>query len=117
MQIIQLPYRQEYREKSFQSFYEETPIKIFSSDPSFQYFLAYALNKVNAVVINRETSKHLGVALTKKPKTRNPVLHKELNKHMYKLIEFISSKKLNRYINEKTYLGMNKMPTSPDLEI
>lgn len=108
-EIIQIPYKKEYKEK-FEVLYDKTPIKIFSSDSSFKYFLAYALNSVNAVVLNKKTKQWLDKSLIKKPKIRNTNLHKEMNKHMYKLVEFLTTKKISRYINNKTYLGMNKMP-------
>jgi len=110
MQVLQIPYKKSYH-KRFETLYEGTPVKIYSSDPSFKYYLAYALNTINAVVINEETKKNLGIALTKRPRIRNPKLHKEFNKHFYKLIEFISTKKINKYLDKKYYLGINKMPT------
>jgi len=109
MQIVQIPYKKSYKNR-FDSMYEGTPVKVFSSDPSFKYFLAYALNTVNAVVINKKTKKWLGEALTKRPKIRNKNLHKEMNKHMYKLVEFLATKKIAKYVNDETYIGMNKMP-------
>jgi hypothetical protein len=112
-QILQIPYKKSYHTR-FETLYEGTPVKIFSQDPSFKYYLAYALNTINAVVINNETKKHLGRALIDRPLVRNPKLHKEFNKHFYKLVEFISTKKINRYLNEKYYLGINKMPQLKD---
>jgi len=116
LQILQIPYKKSYHQK-FEKIYDNTPVKIYSSDPSFQYFLAYALNTINAVVINDETKKKLGIALTKKPKIRNKKLHKELNKHFYKLVEFISTKKIQKYFDKKFYLGINKMPDKKALKL
>jgi len=109
LQILEVPYIKDYHIK-FTKLIEEHPVKIYSDDPSFKYYLAYALNKSNAVLINSFTKKQLGIALTKRPKVRNPKLHKELNKHFYKLVEFISTKRIDKYLNKKTYLGINKMP-------
>jgi hypothetical protein len=108
-QILQIPYKKSYN-ISFGKMYDDTPVKIFSQDPSFKYYLAYALNTINAVVINKETKKHLGIALTKRPTMRNKKLHKEFNKHFYRVVEFIASKKISKYLDKKLYLGMNKMP-------
>ena len=109
LEILQIPYKKSYKE-SFDVLYEKTPIKIFSSDPSFKFYLAYALNKANAVVINDYTKKELGIALSNRPIINNPFLHKEFNKHFYKLVEFIAKRKVAHYLNDKYYLGINKMP-------
>jgi len=109
IQILQIPYKKSLKEK-FIKIYDTYPVKIYSSDPSFKYYFAYVLNTQNAVVVNKTTKKNLGIALTKKPLVRNKKFHKEFNKHFYKLVEFISSKKVSTYMNDKTYLGMNKMP-------
>jgi len=104
LQILQIPYR-EYHKEKFSELYIEDPIKLYSDDPSFKYYLAYALNKIGAVVLNNYTISKLGKALTVYPKIRNKKLHKELNKHFYKLIEFISTRKIERYLIKKYYLG------------
>jgi hypothetical protein len=109
LQILQVPYIKDYP-KRFKFLYDEHNVKIYSSDPSFKYYLAFALNKANAVVVNKYTKKELGIALTHYPKIRNPKLHKEMNKHFYKLVEFISTKKVEKYMSKKYYLGINKMP-------
>jgi len=107
IQILQIPYKKEYNTR-FDYIFENTPIKIYSSDPSFKYYLAYALNKINAVVITNETKKNLGIALKRKPIVNNPTLHKEFNKHFYKLVEFLYTKKMNKYFDKKYFLGINK---------
>ena len=109
LQILQIPYKKSYHSR-FQAIYDDVPVKIYSSDPSFKYYLAYALNTINAVVRNKETEKELGVALRRRPSIRNPKLHKEFNKHFYKLVEFIATKKMSKYLDEKYYLGIDKMP-------
>ena len=109
LQILQIPYKKSYH-KRFKAIYDDIPVKIYSSDPSFKYYLAYALNTIKAVVINKETQKELGIALTQRPNIRNPKLHKEMNKHFYKLVEFLATKKMANYLNDKYYLGINKMP-------
>jgi hypothetical protein len=109
IQILQIPYKKSYH-KQFKAIYDDTPVKIYSSDPSFKYYLAYALNTINAVVRNKETEKELGIALTKRPNIRNPKLHKEFNKHFYRLVEFIASKRISKYLDDRYYLGINKMP-------
>jgi len=103
LQILQIPYR-EYHKERFSELYINDPIKLYSDDPSFKYYLAYALNKVGSVILNNYTISKLGKALTAYPKIRNKKLHKELNKHFYKLIEFISTKKVERYLTKKYFL-------------
>jgi hypothetical protein len=109
LQILQIPYIKDYP-KRFKYLYNEHTVKIYSSDPSFKYYLAYALNKANAVIVNNYTKKELGIALTHFPKMRNPKLHQEMNKHFYRLIEFISIKKVESYMQDRFYLGINKLP-------
>lgn len=111
MQILQIPYKKIYKGK-FETIYDDVSVKIFSEDPSFKYYLAYALNQAKAVIINEYTQKHLGIALTKKPILRNKKLHKEFNKHFYKLVEFISTKKMSKYLDKRYFLGVNKMPNN-----
>ncbi|MCK5536496.1 MAG: hypothetical protein KAI79_06695, partial [Bacteroidales bacterium] len=53
--------------KNMKRLYDE-PVQIFSSDPSFKYYLTYALNKFNAVITDDLTFvNHLGQSLTQKP--------------------------------------------------
>ena len=86
----------------------DLPVKLFSSDPSFKYYFAYALNKSNLVITDeRVIIKHLGESLTKPPVKRNPNLVKQLTKHFYKLFKFIANKKPKDYLDKKYELDLN----------
>jgi len=100
IQILQIPYRKYNME--FRKIYD-FPLKIFSSDQSFKFYFAYALNTMNAVVLNSYTIKELDVALIKKPKHNNPKLHKELNKHFYKLTEYLKYKDIKFFLQNGFY--------------
>lgn len=90
----------------------DLPVKLFSSDPSFKWFFAYALNKSNLVINDEKiVLAHLGESLTKAPKKRNPNLVKQLTKHFYKFFVFIGNKKPKEYLDDKFELEPNfKMP-------
>jgi len=89
------------------------PIKIFSSDESFNYFLAYALNTHNAVILDDPVFiNHIHYAITHKPRIRNPELKTELTKHLYKVIEFLLKYRPIDYLDDK-YL-LDKIPKIPN---
>lgn len=86
----------------------DLPIQIFSSDPSFKYYFAYALNNLNAVVTDDHVLvKHLGVSLTKKPSRTNPDLQIQLTKHFYRFFQFIANKKPKDYLDKKYMIPSN----------
>ena len=92
---------------------QNVPIKIFSSDESFNYFFAYALNTSNAVILDDpKFINHLKTALSKRPSKRNPNLKLELTKHLYKVIEYLLKNKPIDYLDEK-YL-LKKIPEIPN---
>jgi len=89
------------------------PMQIFSSDPSFKYFFAYALNQMNAIVTDdNELVKWLGKSLTTKPKTNNPQFKVQLTKHFYKFFQFIANKKPKEYLDSR-YM----MPTDTKVKV
>jgi len=80
----------------------DVPIQIFSSDPSFKYYFAYALNKMDAVVTdNPKLINWLGESLTKAPKHNNPHLKTQLTKHFYKFFRFIANNRPKQYLDER----------------
>jgi len=86
----------------------DLPMQIFSSDPSFKYYFAYALNKLNAVVTDdKALVSHLGVSLTSKPSKTNPDMQIQLTKHFFKFFKFIANKKPKDYLAKKYMIPMN----------
>lgn len=99
----QFPYRREF--KTLQNLYN-MPVKLFSSDPSFKYYFAYALNKRDAAIVDENVVlKHLGESLTSSPKKRNPNLTAELTKHFFKFFIFIKNKRPMDIMHKKYQLG------------
>ncbi len=91
----------------------DLPMQIFSSDPSFKYFFAYALNGLNAVVTDDDLLvKHLGKSLSTKPKKTNPDLQVQLTKHFYNFFKFIANKKPKEYLSKKYMI-----PTSTKVKV
>ena len=77
-------------------------IQIFSSDPSFKFYFAYALEQHGAVVKDeKEFVKHLGIALRVPPVKRNPEWRVQLTKHFYKLFNFIANAKPKKYLSKE----------------
>lgn len=80
----------------------DLPMQIFSSDPSFKFYFAYALNRLNAVVTDDKTLvDHLGISMTTKPTQTNPDLQIQLTKHFYKFFNFIANQKPKDYLDKK----------------
>jgi len=83
----------------------DVPLQLFSSDPSFKFFFAYALNKLDAVVTDdSQLLSWLGESLTKAPNRNNPQLTTQLTKHFYKFFHFISNVRPKDYLDEKFVL-------------
>ena len=77
-------------------------LQLMSSDPSFKYFFAYALNKMDAVITDDATLVNwLGISLTKAPNVNNPNLKLNLTKHFYAFFKFISNVRPKAYLDEK----------------
>jgi len=99
MLVAKFPYT--LKIKNMKRLYD-LPIQIFSSDPSFKYFFAYALNRLNAVVTDDSVLvKHLGKSLTTKPKKTNPDLQVQLTKHFYNFFKFIANRRPKEYLDRK----------------
>lgn len=91
---------------------QNVPIKLFSSDESFNYFFAYALNLKNAVILDDPKFKnHLKKSINTKPIKRNPNLILELTKHIYKVVDFLLKNSPLYYLDEDTFL----LRTIPDI--
>ncbi len=81
------------------------PMQIFSSDPSFKYFFAYALNEMNAIVTDDKALVNwLGKSMTTKPKTNNPNFKVQLTKHFYKFFKFLANTRPKDYLDKKWML-------------
>jgi hypothetical protein len=86
----------------------DVPLQIFSSDPSFKYFFAFALNRLNAVVTDDQTLvSWLGKSLTTEPKKRNPNLQVELTKHFFKFFKFIGTQRPKTYLDKRYNIPSN----------
>ena len=85
----------------------DVPLQLFSSDPSFKFYFAYALNKMDAVVTDDpKLVSWLGESLTSAPRTNNPEMLTQLTKHFYKFFKFISNVRPKSYL-DKRYLLSN----------
>ena len=99
MLVAKFPYS--HKVKNMKRLYD-VPLQIFSSDPSFKYFFAYALHKMNAVVTDDgKLIDWLGESLTKAPKHKNPELMTQLTKHFFKFFQFIGNKRPKEYMDDK----------------
>jgi len=88
----------------------DVPVELFSSDPSFLFFFAYALNKKNAVIKDHpKYTDWLGSALTKKPNKNNPNLRTELTKHFYKVLQFLRTQSPSKYLDERYLTSVSKI--------
>ena len=99
MLVAKFPYS--HKVKNMKRLYD-VPLQIFSSDPSFKYFFAYALNKLDAVVTDDgKLVDWLGESLTKAPMHNNPNLTVQLTKHFFKFFKFIANNRPNKYMDSK----------------
>ena len=99
MLVAKFPYSE--RVKNMKRLYD-VPLQIFSSDPSFKFYFAYALNKQNAVVTDDgKLVDWLGESLTKAPVHNNPKLTIQLTKHFFKFFKFIANNRPKQYMDKK----------------
>lgn len=70
----------------------KTKVKVFCSCNDFKYRSAYILNKDNNLFLAPVIERHLGIALTEKPKVVNPT---KLCKHLFAVISYLKTN-LNR---------------------
>ena len=99
MLVAKFPYSDKV--KNMKRLYD-VPLQLFSSDPSFKYFFAYSLHKMNAVVTDDgKLINWLGESLTKAPKHNNPQMMTQLTKHIYKFFQFIGNKRPKEYMDDK----------------
>ncbi len=97
--VAKFPYTTEI--KNMKRLYD-TPLQIFSSDPSFKYFFAYSLNKMGAVVTDDgKLVDWLGESLTKEPRQNNVDLKVQLTKHFYRFFQFIGNNRPKDYLDPK----------------
>ena len=97
--VAKFPYSM--KQKNMKRLYD-VPLQIFSSDPSFKFYFAYALNKMDAVVTDEKMIvKWLGKSLTDAPKITNPDLMTQLTKHFYKFFKFIANVRPKAYMDKK----------------
>lgn len=102
MLVAKFPYS--LRVKNMKRLYD-VPIQLFSSDPSFKFYFAYALNKLGAVVTDDgKLVDWLGQSLYVKPKHNNPNMKVQLTKHFYKFFRFIANKRPKEYLDDKYIL-------------
>lgn len=102
MLVAKFPYSNKV--KNMKRLYD-VPLQLFSSDPSFKFFFAYALNKLDAVVTDDgKLVDWLGESLTKKPMHNNPEMTTQLTKHFYKFFQFIANKRPKEYMDDKYIL-------------
>lgn len=86
----------------------DVPLQIFSSDPSFKYYFAYALNRMGAVVTDDPVLvNHLGKSLTTAPKKNNPDMMVQLTKHFYRFFQFIGNVRPKDYMDKKYHIPSN----------
>jgi len=103
--VAKFPYTTEV--KNMKRLYN-LPMQIFSSDPSFKFYFAYALNQMNAVVTDdEELVNWLGKSMTTKPKINNPQFKVQLTKHFYKFFKFIANSKPKDYLDQKWMMNPN----------
>lgn len=99
MLVAKFPYSNKV--KNMKRLYD-VPLQLFSSDPSFKFFFAYALNKLDAVVTDDgKLVDWLGESLTKKPSHNNPEMTTQLTKHFYKFFQFIANKRPKDYMDDR----------------
>ncbi len=100
--VVKFPYNMKV--KNMKRLYSES-IQLFSSDPSFKYFFAFALNKMNAVILDDSTLVNwLGVSLTKAPNVNNPNLKLNLTKHFFHMFKFLANVRVKAYMDKKYLL-------------
>jgi hypothetical protein len=88
----------------------DAPVELFSSDPSFMFYFAYALKTHRAVIDDHpKFTKWLGEALTRKPKIRNPNLRTELTKHFYKVLIFLKTQPPKKYLDKRYLTDVTKI--------
>jgi len=108
--VIKFPYYKKI--KNFRRLYD-IPVQVFASDPSFKFYFAYVLhNLYGAVVLDEpEFVKHLGIALTRAPKVRNPDLIAQLTKHLYKIVTFLATQSPKKYLTPAYQIPSSKRIT------
>ena len=104
---VEFPFRKNI--KTFQKLYN-LPVRVFSSDPSFMFYFAYAFNTQNAVIDDRpEFKAWIQYAITHYPQKRNPALVLQLAKHLYKLVRYIAKEKPRIYLDKSKRLKVKKI--------
>ena len=108
--VIKVPYYKKI--KNFRRLYN-VPVQIFASDPSFKYYFAWVLhNLYGAVVLDEpEFVKHLGIALSKPPKVRNPDFIAQLTKHLFKIVTFLATQSPKKYLTPAYQIPTSKRIT------
>ena len=100
--VAKFPYNSKI--KNMKRLYSNS-LQLMSSDPSFKYFFAFALNKMNAVITDDATLvSWLGRSLKDAPSTNNPDLKLNLTKHFYQFFKFISNVRPKVYLDKKYLL-------------
>ena len=111
--VVKFPYNMKI--KNMKRLYD-VPIQIFSSDPSFKFFFAYALHNLGAVVTDDATLVNwLGIALTKAPNIRNDNWETQLTKHFYKFFKFISNVRPKAYLDKKYEIASDVKIVNPKI--
>jgi len=104
---IEFPYRKNI--KTFQKLYN-LPVRVFSSDPSFMFYFAYALHTKDAVIDDRpEFKAWIQYAITHYPHIRNPKLVTQLVKHLYKLVRYIAKEKPRNYLHKTKRIKVKRI--------
>lgn len=101
--FIEVPFRRDYTKYKLR----ELPVKYFCSCESYKFFIAYVLNRSHNIIITNSIIKYLNIALTKKPKIRNPREIQFFCKHCYAVILEIEGITVNNFL-KKEYNGSNK---------
>jgi len=104
---LEFPYIKNIR--TFQKMYQ-MPVRVFSSDPSFMFYFAYAFHTRDGVITDRpEFKKWINYAITHYPKIRNPMLITQLAKHLYKLVRFLAKEKTRNYLDKNKRIKVKKI--------
>ena len=94
----------------------DVPLQLFSSDPSFKFFFAFALNNLDAVITDEPLMrKWLGKALTTPPDIRNDSWDTHFTKHFYKMFQFIGNVRPKAYLDDKFKIAQDIKIINPKI--
>lgn len=95
--VTRFPYRQNFENLNIL----DLPVQIYCECESFMYFMAYALHKTDNLYRSQTTDNRLRIAMTERPRIRNPHEIQFFCKHSIKVVEYFQRNRLTNLLADK----------------